>query len=214
MLVRIATHWADRRDALGIREFTYNKGNKIYGENEPAEDVYQVRTGTVRRYKVLSDGRRQIGAFHLPGDIFGLENGDAFRFSAEAVVDTAVCLIRRRGLEAVAEADPLVFHNLLSVTTTNLQHAESHLLLLGRKYSMEKVAAFLIEMDQRLSAAGVLSLPMTRRDIADYLGVTIETVSRAVSQLHKEGILDFVDKTQRHIKILNRARLASFDQPS
>src|SRR4051794_4497101 len=80
MLVRIATHWADRRDALGIREFTYNKGKKIYGENEPGEDVYQVRTGTVRRYKVLSDGRRQIGAFRLPGDIFGLENGDAFRF--------------------------------------------------------------------------------------------------------------------------------------
>jgi CRP/FNR family nitrogen fixation transcriptional regulator len=100
------------------------------------------------------------------------------------------------------------------MTTSNLQHAENHMLLLGRKSSMERVAAFLLEMDERLAAAGVLSLPMSRRDIADYLGVRLETVSRAVSQLHREGILGFIGNTQREIAIRDRRRLASFDLPS
>jgi CRP/FNR family transcriptional regulator, nitrogen fixation regulation protein len=122
----------------------------------------------VRSYKLLSDGRRQIGAFHLAGDIFGLENGETHRFTAEAVVDTTVRLIRRQSLEVVAETDAVVSRNLLNMTTSNLQHAENHMLLLGRKTSLEKVAAFLLEMDERLTAAGVMSLPMPRRDIADY----------------------------------------------
>jgi CRP/FNR family nitrogen fixation transcriptional regulator len=88
------------------------------------------------------------------------------------------------------------------------------MLLLGRKSSMERVAAFLLEMDERLAAAGVLSLPMSRRDIADYLGLSIETVSRTVSHLHREGVLEFIGFTQREIVILDRQRLASFDQPS
>jgi CRP/FNR family nitrogen fixation transcriptional regulator len=150
----------------------------------------------------------------LVGDIFGLENGETHRFTAEAVVETTVRLIRRQSLEMVAETDAVVSRNLLSMTTSNLQHAENHMLLLGRKTSLEKVAAFLLEMDERLTAAGVISLPMSRRDIADYLGLTIETVSRAVSQLHKAGVLDFVSNNQREIVLLDRQRLAGFDLPS
>src|ERR1700744_5919216 len=101
--------------------------------------VYQVKMGAVLSYKLLTDGRRQIGAFHLVGDIFGLENGGTHRFTAEAVIKTTVCLIRRQSLEVVAETDPVVSRNLLSMTTTNLQHAENHLLLLGRKTSLERV---------------------------------------------------------------------------
>lgn len=194
-----------------LNEITYKKGKEIFGEKEPAEYVYQVKLGAVRSYKLLSDGRRQIGAFHLAGDIFGLENGIAHRFTAEAVVDTTVLLIKRQSLEMVAESDAMVAKNLLGMTTTNLQHAEDHMLLLGRKTSLERVAAFLIEMDKRLTAAGVLALPMSRRDIADYLGLTLETVSRAISHLHELGVLGFVGNTQRQIVLLDRHQLASLD---
>jgi CRP/FNR family transcriptional regulator, nitrogen fixation regulation protein len=196
---------------LSLNEFTYKKGTEIYGEKEPADYVYQVKTGAARSYKLLSDGRRQIGAFHLVGDIFGLENSSEHRFTAEAIVDTTVRLIKRRSLELVAESDAMVARNLLSMTTNNLQHAEDHMLLLGRKTSLERVAAFLIEMDRRLTAAGVLALPMCRRDIADYLGLTLEPVSRALSRLHELGILGFIGNNQRQIVLLDRQQLASLD---
>jgi CRP/FNR family nitrogen fixation transcriptional regulator len=202
---------SDSNPIVSLNEFTYKKGTEIYGEKEPAEYVYQVKIGAVRSYKLLSDGRRQIGAFHLVGDIFGLENGSEHRFTAEAIVDTTVRLIRRQSLELVAESDAMVARNLLSMTTNNLQHAEDHMLLLGRKTSLERVAAFLIEMDKRLTAAGVLALPMSRRDIADYLGLTLETVSRALSRLHELGILGFIGNNQRQIVLLDRQQLAGFD---
>jgi CRP/FNR family nitrogen fixation transcriptional regulator len=222
MLVNINAASAGRQSALGelgelsrarviLSEFKYNRGSEIYGEAEPANYIYQVVEGAVRSYKLLSDGRRQIGAFHLIGDVFGLENGSTHRFTTEAIVDTTVRLIKRRSLEHVAEADVLVALDILNMTTNNLQHAEDHMLLLGRKTSLERVAAFLIEMDRRLTAAGVMALPMSRRDIADYLGLTLETVSRALSYLHGKGILGFLGPTQRQIVLLDRLRLAELD---
>jgi len=202
---------SDSNPIISLSEFTYKKGTEIYGEKEPAEYVYQVKFGAVRSYKLLSDGRRQIGAFHLVGDIFGLENGSEHRFTAEAIVDTTVRLVRRHSLELVAEGDAMVAHNLLNMTTNNLQHAEDHMLLLGRKTSLERVAAFLIEMDKRLTAAGIMALPMSRRDIADYLGLTLETVSRALSRLHELGILGFIGNNQRQIILLDRQQLAGLD---
>ena len=199
------------RANISLNEFKYSKGTEIYGESEPAEYVYQVTEGAVRSYKLLSDGRRQIGAFHLVGDIFGLENGAAHRFTAEAIVDTTVRLMKRCSLEHVAETDATVALDLLNMTTTNLRHAEDHMLLLGRKTSLERVAAFLLEMDHRLTAAGVMALPMSRRDIADYLGLTLETVSRALSTLQDKGILGFLGQTQRQIVLLDRPKLAALD---
>ena len=194
-----------------LSEFKYNRGEEIFGESEPAEYVYQVAEGAVRSYKLLSDGRRQIGAFHLVGDIFGLENGGVHRFTAEAIVDTTVRLVKRQSLAHVAETDAIVARDLLNMTASNLKHAEDHMLLLGRKTSLERVAAFLLEMDDRLTASGVMALPMTRRDIADYLGLTLETVSRALSWLHERGILGFLGQTQRQIVLLDRPQLAKLD---
>ena len=196
---------------VNFNEFSYNKGAEIFGEKEPADYVYQVVIGAVRSYKLLSDGRRQIGAFHLAGDIFGLEIGTDHRFTAEAIVDTTVRLLKRRSLELAADSDVAVARNLLSMTTSNLRHAEDHMLLLGRKTSLERVAAFLIEMDKRSTAAGILALPMCRRDIADYLGLTLETVSRALSRLHALGILGFIGNNQRQIVLLDRQKLVSLD---
>lgn len=191
-----------------LNELTYHRGAEIFGEAEPAEYVYQVVEGAVRSYKLLSDGRRQINAFHLAGDIFGLENEGVHRFTAEAIIDTRVRLLKRVSLAHIAESDALVALDLFKMAANNLRHAEDHMLLLGRKTSLERVAAFLLEMDRRLSAAGVMALPMCRRDIADYLGLTLETVSRVLSALHEKGILGFIGQTQRQIVLLDRPKLA------
>ena len=188
-------------------QFKYSKSKEIFGEAEPAEYIYQVIEGAVRSHKLLSDGRRQIGAFHLPGDIFGLENGNLHRFTAEAVVDTTVSLIKRKSLEREAQNDPVMVQSLLTMTTANLQHVENHLLLLGRKTALERVSAFLLEMNSRLAAPGVMALPMNRRDISDYLGLTIETVSRSLSAFKRKGYLRVAGPMQRDIIVLNAAGL-------
>src|SRR4029079_13929597 len=120
-------------------EHKYAKGIEIFGQAEPADYIYQVIEGAVRSHKLLSDGRRQIGAFHLPRDIFGLENGDFHRFTAEAIIDTITCVVKRTSLERVARADPAMVRSLLTMTTDNLQHVENHMLLLGRTPSQERV---------------------------------------------------------------------------
>src|SRR4051794_36142334 len=171
--------------ALSV-ECEYPKSSEIFGASEPAEYVYQVIEGAVRTYQLLSDGRRQIGAFHLVGDVFGLEFNDHHRFSAEAVTLTKVRLVKRQSLERFAQSNIATMLSLLTMTNTNLQHTEDHMLLLGRKTALERVAAFLVEMEGRSAAAGVLALPMSRLDIADYLGLTLETVSRALAVLKKK----------------------------
>jgi CRP/FNR family transcriptional regulator, nitrogen fixation regulation protein len=194
---------------LVATEFTYRKDEEIYGEDEAAEYVYQVIRGAVRTYKLLTDGRRQIGAFHLTGDVFGLESGTTHRLAAEAVIDTTVRLVKRHTLEQAAGSDVLVARKLWTITAGELRHAENHMLLLGRKSAMERVANFLLEMDRRLAVAGMMALPMCRRDIGDYLGLTLETVSRALSQLHGEGVLGF--SGARQIVLRNRQRLRNMD---
>ena len=196
---------------ISSAECGYRKGNEIFGQAEPADYIYQVIEGAVRSHKLLSDGRRQIGAFHLPGDIFGFENGDFHRFTAEAIIDTITCVVKRQSLERVARADPAMVRSLLTMTTDNLQQVEKHILLLGRKTSQERVAAFLLEMHGRLAAADVMALPMSRRDIADYLGVRLETVSRALSEFQRKGYLRFLNA--RQIVVLNVAGLAEQAEP-
>src|SRR5947209_10594434 len=107
-------------------EFSYSKDEEIYGEGEPSEYIYQVIRGAVRTYKLLNDGRRQIGAFHLPGDVFGLESGPAHRLTAEAIADTTVRLVKRRSLEQAAGNRVQVAHNLWTMTSSDLRHAEDH----------------------------------------------------------------------------------------
>lgn len=190
-------------------EFTYKRDEEIFGEDEAAEYMYQVVSGAVRSYKLLSDGRRQIGAFHLPGDVFGLESGSVHRLAAEAIVDTIVRLVKRSSLEKAAGVDVQVARKLWTMTAGELKHAEDHMLLLGRKNAMERVATFLLEMDRRLAVAGMMALPMCRRDIGDYLGLTLETVSRTLSELHAKGVLGF--SGARQIVLRNRQHLRNMD---
>ena len=117
--------------AVSCSEFKYQRGTEIFGEAEPTEYLYQVKSGAVRSYKLLADGRRQIMAFHLPGDIFGVENGAVHRFTAEAIVETTVRLTHRHNVVEGGRATAT--NNVLRLVTNNLQHAETHMLLLGRK---------------------------------------------------------------------------------
>src|SRR6476660_4128172 len=201
-----------KKKKVSSGEFKYRKGAEIFGEQEPAEYIYQVIEGAVRTHKLLADCRRHIGAFHLPGDIFGLVNGDFHRFTAEAIGNTTVRLIKRQSLEREANNDPAMVRSLLKMTTSSLQHVENHLLLLGRQTAQERVGAFLVEMNGRQASADVIKLPMSRRDIADYLGLTTETVSRAFSKFQRKGYLKVLGSTQRQFVVLNAAGLTELDE--
>src|SRR6476659_3067636 len=165
--------------------FSYSREEENYGEGEEAEYVYKIVSGAVRSCKILSDGRRQINGFYLPGDLFGFEQGDMHRLTAEAVVDTKVIMFRRRQIERLATTHVDVACQLWSLTAKSLQHAEAHPILLGRCTALERVAAFIMEMDARGGRTGFIELPMSRHDIGDYLGLTLETVSRSISQLQR-----------------------------
>ncbi|MGN6573574.1 MAG: helix-turn-helix domain-containing protein [Pseudolabrys sp.] len=183
----------------------FGRKAEIYGENEPAENHYQVISGTVLTYKVLNDGRRQIGAFYLPGDVFGLEIGDAHTFSAEAIIDCKVLVIKRSSVVALAARDTEVARQLWAMTAGELQRAQDHIMLLI-KTAQERVAGFLLEMAKRSAASTEVDLPMSRQDIADYLGLTIETVSRTLTQLEKGAAIAV--PTSRRIVLRNRAALS------
>jgi CRP/FNR family transcriptional regulator, nitrogen fixation regulation protein len=190
-------------------EFKYQRGTEIFGEAEPADHVYKIKLGAVRTFELLADGRRQIAAFHLPGDIFGIETGDAYRFTAEAIVHTAVWIAKRRSFFGEgAEED--ISATVLKLIAKNLHHAENHLMLLGRQTALERLAAFLTEMDDRLQSPNVMILPMTRRDIADYLGLSLETVSRTFSVLQGMELLSVQGGEQHGRKIVlhRRSKLA------
>ena len=182
----------------------FSRNAEIYGENEPADYLYRVISGAVRTYKVLSDGRRQIGGFYLPGDIFGLECGEEHSFSAEAITECKVLVIKRSSLVSLAARDGDVARQLWTMTAGELQRAQNHIMLLI-KTAQERVAGFLLEMAGRSVSSGEIELPMSRQDIADYLGLTIETVSRTLTQLEKSAAIAV--PTSRRIVLRNRAAL-------
>ena len=182
----------------------YARDSEIYGENEPADYLYKVINGTVRTYKVLNDGRRQIGAFYLAGDMFGLEVGDVHTFSAEAIVDSKVLVIKRSSVIGLAGRDTGVARELWTMTANELQRVQEHILLLI-KTAQERVAGFLLEMAGRSTARDEVNLPMSRQDIADYLGLTIETVSRTLSQLENSAAIAV--PSSRRIVLRNRGAL-------
>ncbi len=195
--------------ALGTIELmgtpmSFSRNAEIYGENEPADYLYKVISGTVRTYKILADGRRQIGAFHMPGDIFGLEAGDSHTFSAEAIADSKVLVIKRSALVALAARDNDVARQLWTLTGRELHRVQDHMMLLI-KTAQERVASFLLEMADRASASAAVDLPMSRQDIADYLGLTIETISRTLTQLESDAAIEL--PTSRRIVLRNRPAL-------
>jgi CRP/FNR family nitrogen fixation transcriptional regulator len=182
----------------------FARNSEIYGEREPAEYFYQVISGAVRTCRTLDDGRRQINAFYLPGDIFAVEAGDVHLSSAEAISDSQILVAKRSAVIARAENERRLAQQLWMLTVRELQRVQEHSLALV-KNAEERVAGFLLEMVGRSSVDAAIELPMSRQDIADYLGLTIETVSRTISQLAQSGTI--VLETSRRIRLRNRPAL-------
>ena len=187
------------------------KDEELFAEGDRADCFYKVISGAVRSYKLLTDGRRQIDAFHLPGDFFGLEAGAKHRFSVEAVCPAQVLVLRRCRLPVLAEEDPAFRDEVMAAVLTNLERAQDHMLLLGRKTAQEKMATFLLGMADRLSDDDeYFDLPMSRVDIADHLGLTIETVSRTLSQFSRDRLIRLTP-AGRSIGLCNKMALKCLD---
>lgn len=199
---------AGASDALGVDgvRLPFARNEEIFGECEPATCVFRVLKGVVRTYRILADGRRQIAEFFLPGDVFGLEQGSEHRSSAEAVSDCEVLAMRRSTLAERAMTEPATAHRLWALTLHRLRRSEEHMLVLGRKSAAERLAWFLLDISERIPAPDRVELPMSRQDIADYLGLTIETVSRTVTQLQDDGVIAL--PSCRHVVLENRRALA------
>jgi CRP/FNR family nitrogen fixation transcriptional regulator len=164
-------------------------GHEIFAEGDASDAFYKVISGTVRLCKFLSDGRRQIEAFHVADEIFGFELGGEHVLCAEAVSECTLVSYRRRNVEALAKADQTVARQLFQYALKSLAQARERSLLLGRRGAAEKVAIFLLQLAKNSSDKCLINLAMTRQDIADYLGLTIETVSRSLSQLERDGLI-------------------------
>jgi CRP/FNR family transcriptional regulator, nitrogen fixation regulation protein len=189
---------------MGVR-ISYPRNAEIYGEGEPVEYLYRVITGAVRICKILDDGRRQVTVFHLPGEIFGLELGKEHRLCAEAIGDCNILVVKRSAVLALAERDGEVARQLWTLTADALSRLQEHMLVLGCMSARERVATFLLHLAGGISGGNEIDLPMSRQDIADYLGLTIETVSRTMTQLENDAAIGL--QTSRHIVLLNRAAL-------
>jgi CRP/FNR family transcriptional regulator, nitrogen fixation regulation protein len=186
----------------------FEVGETIYLCKEPAEFWYLILTGVARKYALAFDGRRQIVDFLLPGDLFGFGAHATHQFSAEAIVPgTTVAACPRRDVERLADAAPQVARRLRELAFESISRVQTRVVILGRTSALEKVSAFLLEMADR-SCAGPTTpvmLPMSRYDIADYLAMAVETVSRALTDLRGRGVIQF--GSVRSVQIRNRAAL-------
>ena len=167
----------------------------IFNQGDPASHLFTVTAGTVRIVRLLRDGRRQIAGFLHEGDFLGLTDGGSYTYTAEAITHATLCRFPRTGLETLFERYPALEKCLLGMAVTEIAAAHDQVLLLGRKTARERVATLLIMLSRRWADRGrpesPVDLPMSREDIADYLGLTLETVSRTFNNLRREGYIDF-----------------------
>lgn len=173
-----------------------DRDKEIVAQGDPARYCYQIVKGCVRTVKIMEDGRRQIGEFLFAGELFGWEALDEHDFAAEAVTQVNFQRYTRGNLEARADRDQDFARRLRQIAAGQLRAGRERMVLLGRKTAPERVASFLLEMAGRLSpnSRASVELPMRRADIADYLGLTIETVCRGLTSLHRHGTIK-IDRT-------------------
>jgi len=186
---------------------SFSGGSQLYGENEPANYLYSLVAGVARGYRMTPDGRRQVVAFYVPGDLFGFELGGEHSFSVEAVSNSKARMIKRTLISLAAARDHDIAADLVSGIARELRRNQQHVRRLG-KTAPERVASFVLELAERLSKDGMVDVPMSRRDIADYLGVTIETVSRTLTQLTNLAAISMYGP--RKIAIRNSGLLQRF----
>jgi CRP-like cAMP-binding protein len=190
----------DRFRLIGTAK-TFCRDQAVYDEGDAADCVFKVVSGAVRVVRLLADGRRQIADFYLPGDVFGVELGERRRGAAEALGEAVLLVARRASLAARPDQG-----GLWRLALAELQRSQDHVLTLGRRAASERVASFLLEIAERLDAGRAFDLPMSRQDMADYLGLTIETVSRTLTQLQADGLVSL--SGTRHVRLPRPAALA------
>jgi CRP/FNR family nitrogen fixation transcriptional regulator len=183
----------------------YSRGAMIACEGDPTDYIYVVVSGVVRSCRTHRDGSRGIVAFYLPGELFGWSGEPTHSLSLEAATDALVLFLRRSALFAAAMHNSGIASYLLAATTDELRRTQASLLLLSRSAEC-RVATFLIDLSMRMGNSKYLDLPMTRQDIADHLGLTIETLSRIITKLDKSGSI--ARTTCRTLVLRNRALLA------
>lgn len=168
-------------------------GDPLFDESEPATHLFNVTAGTMKVYKLLPDGRRQITGFLFAGDFLGLARAETYAYSAEAVTHAALCRFPRKKLEDLLARYPKLESRLLGLASNELAAAQEQMLLLGRKSAKEKIVSFLLDLAERAARRGQsgnpIAVPMSRNDIGDYLGLTTETVSRTFTQLKTTGLI-------------------------
>ncbi|MCR5879275.1 helix-turn-helix domain-containing protein [Phenylobacterium sp. J367] len=193
-------------EAMGIVEvmdrlgtpMRFARNAEVYAQDDEAEFLYRVVSGTVRTVRFASDGRRLLGDFYYAGDLFGLEAGPRHRFSAEVLTDGVVQVLKRTAVRAFA-GEAAMQAAILAETHKELGRTQSHLMLLSCRSARERVAAFLLNQADRCPHPAV-ELPMGRQDMADYLGLTIETVSRTLTQLQDAAIVEFAAARRFSVK--------------
>jgi CRP/FNR family transcriptional regulator len=182
-------------------------GETLFSEGDEADSVYEVMRGMLRLYKLLPDGRRQITGFLTRGRLLGLAPDGICTYTAEAITEVTLCRYKQSAFERLIDEVPGFAKRLLAAASEELRAAQNQMLLLGRKAATEKVASFLLAMagQQDGDDAATIDVPMTRSDIADYLGLTIETVSRTLTKLRRDGLIALPSAT--HIEIRERNAL-------
>lgn len=181
----------------------------LFAEGEPAQSLYSILHGAIMVYKLIADGRRQITGFLFPGDILGLASEGRYARSAEALMETSLYSYPWGWVEEFVQRYPAMEHRLAEVTRQELVEAQEQMLLLGRKTARERVASFLLKMERHSKDRGVINgeifIPMSRHVIADYLGLTTETVSRILSDLKREDLISSTG--ERSIQISDAAAM-------
>lgn len=184
---------------------TYAAGQEICRQGEPGYRAYRVRSGALASYRLFSDGRRQVMSFHLPGDYLGLEAGVEYSSTAVCLTEAVVEGMRRSELADLAASEASLARALWQVSVRAFHRSEEHALVLARHGAVERVVAFLVDFASRARAGDAFDLPMTRQDMADYLGLTIHTVSRTLSQLEADGLVEA--RASRQVRLLRPDRL-------
>lgn len=199
-------------EQLGHR-LRYRPNEAVFTQEEVVTSCYNLLEGVLRLYKLLPDGRRQIVGFVLPGDFLGLSATDRYAISANTVGSAVVCHFSKRPFARFVEGKPNLLRRIHEFATRELSEAHEQMVLLGRRSAEEKVATFLVKWRDRLaqigSATAITPLPMSRQDIADYLGLTIETVSRTFTKLERDGVIEIVQGGVRLADVARAEALAA-----
>jgi len=192
-------------------EKEFEDKDTIFLQQEQSKNLYNITKGNVKIYRLLSDGRIQIIGFLYPGDFFGSYKKEKYNYSAESIGDLRLCVFNQQSLDNYLEENMNLAKELLHMTSHELTLAQDRMMVLGKMNASERVAKFILNISKQRLRIGwqnnPISIPMTRQDIADYLGLTLETVSREFSKLKAANTIKFL--TSKQIYITDRDKLSS-----